>query len=51
MVSWARRLYKRQALGIVALVVTIVWQGFAMRALRTARVPVYDPPAADGAAR
>ena len=39
------------ALGIVALVVTIVWQGFAMRALRTARVPVYDPPAADGAAR
>ena len=39
------------ALGIVALVVTIVWQGFAMRALRTARVPVYDPPAADDAAR
>ena len=32
------------ALGIVALVVTLVWQVFAMRALRRARVPVYDPP-------
>ena len=40
-----------RALGIVALVVTIVWQGFAMRALRTARVPVYDPPAVDGDTR
>lgn len=30
------------ALGIVAFVVTIVWQVFAMRALRRARVPVYD---------
>ena len=33
------------ALGVVALVVTLVWQVFAMRALRRARVPVYDPPA------
>lgn len=32
------------ALGIVAFVVTIVWQVFAMRALRRARVPVYDLP-------
>ncbi len=31
------------ALGIVAFVVTIVWQVFAMVALRRARVPVYDP--------
>lgn len=34
-----------QALGVAALVVTVAWQVFAMRALRTARVPVYDPPA------
>ena len=40
-----------KALGIVALVVTIVWQLFAMRALRTARVLVYDPPVVDGDAR
>lgn len=33
------------ALGTTAFVVTIVWQVFAMRALRTARVPVYDQPA------
>ena len=33
------------ALGVVALVVTIVWQAAAMRALRHARIPVYDPPA------
>lgn len=32
------------ALGAVAFVVTIVWQVFAMRALRRARVPVYDLP-------
>lgn len=35
------------ALGVVALVVTIVWQAAAMRALRQARIPVYDPPAGD----
>lgn len=35
-----------RALGVTALVVTIVWQGFAMVALRRARVPVYDEPAA-----
>ncbi|GAA4400575.1 hypothetical protein GCM10023168_09470 [Fodinibacter luteus] len=39
------------ALGIVALVVTLVWQVFAMRALRRARVPVYDRPADDPASR
>lgn len=33
-----------KALGIVAGVVTIVWQVFAFRALRTARIPVYDEP-------
>ena len=33
------------ALGVVALVVTLVWQVFAMLALRRARVPVYDTPA------
>lgn len=32
------------ALGGVAFVVTVVWQVFAMRALRSARVPVYDLP-------
>ncbi|MFQ6170077.1 hypothetical protein ACK8HX_00600 [Oryzobacter sp. R7] len=32
------------ALGAVAFVVTIAWQLFAMRALRRARVPVYDLP-------
>jgi ATP synthase protein I len=32
------------ALGVVALVVTIAWQAFAMRALRRARLPVYDEP-------
>lgn len=31
-----------KALGVTALVVTIVWQGFAMVALRRARIPVYD---------
>ena len=35
------------ALGVVALVVTIVWQGAAMVALRRARVPVYDEPSPD----
>ena len=35
------------ALGVVALVVTIVWQGAAMVALRRARVPVYDEASAD----
>jgi ATP synthase protein I len=33
------------ALGITAFVVTIAWQIFAMRALRRARIPVYDEPA------
>ena len=32
------------ALGLVALVVTLVWQVFAMIALRRARTPVYDEP-------
>jgi ATP synthase protein I len=32
-------------LGVAALVVTIVWQVFAMRAMRTARIPVYDESA------
>ncbi len=36
-----------RALGLVALVVTIVWQVFAMRAMRRARVLVYDPPEED----
>lgn len=35
------------ALGVVAMVVTIVWQVAAMVALRRARIPVYDPPATD----
>jgi ATP synthase protein I len=35
------------ALGVVALVVTIVWQAAAMRALRRARVLVYDEPRTD----
>ena len=38
------------SLGVVALVVTLVWQVFAMRALRRARVPVYDPSAGPGEA-
>ncbi len=32
------------ALGLVALVVTVAWQVFAMLALRRARIPVYDAP-------
>ncbi|MBM6405489.1 hypothetical protein JQN72_14680 [Phycicoccus sp. CSK15P-2] len=32
------------SLGVVALVVTIAWQAFAYRALRTTRMPVYDEP-------
>ncbi|MGL5819360.1 MAG: hypothetical protein ACRCYR_17480 [Phycicoccus sp.] len=32
------------SLGWVAFVVTIAWQFFAMRALRRARIPVYDSP-------
>jgi ATP synthase protein I len=39
------------SLGVVALVVTLVWQVFAMRALRRARVPVYDPPTGAGEGR
>ena len=39
------------SLGVVALVVTIVWQVFAMRALRRARVPVYDASTGPGEAR
>jgi len=37
------------ALGLVALVVTLVWQVFAMIALRRARIPLYDEPS-DGPA-
>jgi ATP synthase protein I len=33
------------ALGVTALVVTLAWQLFAMRALRRAPLPVYDDPA------
>jgi len=32
------------ALGLVVLVVTLVWQAFAMISLRKARIPVYDEP-------
>lgn len=32
------------AVGLTALVVTLVWQAFAIRALRRARLPVYDEP-------
>ena len=32
------------ALGVTALVVTIAWQAFAYRALRSTRMPVYDEP-------
>ncbi len=32
------------ALGVTALVVTIAWQLFSMRALRRAHLPVYDEP-------
>jgi ATP synthase protein I len=32
------------ALGVTALVVTIVWQLFAMRALRRGHLPIYDEP-------
>ncbi len=39
------------ALGVTALVVTIVWQAFAMRALRRGRLPVYDEPQTDGEER
>ena len=39
------------ALGVVALVVTLVWQAFAMRALRRARIPVYDAPTRPGTPR
>jgi ATP synthase protein I len=35
------------ALGVVALVVTIVWQVAAMVALRRARIPVYDALSGD----
>lgn len=33
------------ALAVTALVVTLAWQAFAYRALRTARLPIYDEPA------
>ena len=33
------------SLGVTALVVTLAWQLFAMRALRRAPMPVYDDPA------
>jgi ATP synthase protein I len=39
------------ALGVVALVVTVAWQVFAMRALRGARILVYDPPTDSGEPR
>ncbi len=39
------------ALGVTALVVTIVWQAFAMRALRRGRLPVYDEPQTGGEER
>lgn len=32
----------RKAMAIVVGVVTVTWQVFAIRALRTARIPVYD---------
>lgn len=32
------------ALALTALVVTIAWQGFAYRAMRNARLPIYDEP-------
>lgn len=32
------------ALAVTALVVTIAWQAFAYRAVRNARLPVYDEP-------
>lgn len=32
------------ALAVTALVVTLAWQAFAYRALRGARLPVYDEP-------
>lgn len=32
------------ALGMVALVVTIAWQGCSMWAMRKARIPIYDIP-------
>ncbi|MFN8097816.1 MAG: hypothetical protein U0Q21_05965 [Dermatophilaceae bacterium] len=35
------------ALGIAALVVTLTWQVFAIRAFRAARLPVYDEAALD----
>ncbi len=35
------------ALGLAALVVTVLWQGFGMRALRRSRSAVYDPAGAD----
>ncbi len=35
------------ALAVTALVVTIAWQGFAYRAVRNARLPIYDEPVAD----
>ncbi|MGG5260857.1 hypothetical protein [Phycicoccus avicenniae] len=35
------------ALALTALVVTLAWQAFAWRAMRTARLPVYDEPAED----
>lgn len=35
----------KRAMGIVIGVVTILWQVFAIRSLRTARIPVYDEAA------
>lgn len=43
----------RPAMAIVIGVITIVWQVFALRALRTARIPVFDVslPGSSGAER
>ncbi|WP_299441215.1 hypothetical protein [uncultured Phycicoccus sp.] len=37
------------ALGVTALSVTLAWQAFAFRALRAARLPIYDQPADNSA--
>lgn len=39
-----------RALGIVAGVITLAWQVFAFRALRSSRLPVYDEPSEDAGA-
>ena len=39
------------ALAVTALVVTLAWQAFAYRAMRTARMPIYDEPSPEPEAR